>query len=263
VAEGVASEFGTLGIRIPDYDLMLKIVASYGKPITATSANASGKKRPYSVADILSGLSEKQKSLIDLILDAGELPHNEPSTVIDTTLSTPVTMRESNRAEHNFGTQNNGKATILISKSEQETKEIAGKILLKHWDDIVDKGLVLALNGDLGVGKTIFTKGSADFLNIEDTITSPTYTYIEEYNYSRYSTEGKLFHLDMWKVSDQELFKRLEIEKLIQEKNVIVIEWFSQIENYIKSMLKDVPVVIINFLEIDGKDRQLEIKESK
>ncbi len=267
IANGVASEFGTLGVRIPDYQLMLQISEAFGKPITATSANASGKKRPYSLDDILSGLSEKQKSLIGLVLDAGELPKNEPSTVIDTTLSAPVTLRTSNRDSDKLITEinhNNKNATdttlALFSKSEQETKEIAGRLLLKHWDDIIATGLVIALDGDLGVGKTIFTKGSAEFLKIEDTIKSPTYTYIEEYNFTRHQTTGKLFHLDMWKVSDKTMFERLEIEKLFGENNVIIVEWFTQVADYIQPLLGTIPLVKIKISEV-GAERKLEITE--
>ena len=79
------SEQGSLGIRIPNYRLILDILEKFNKPITATSANSAGKKTPYSIDDIFNNLSKKQKSLIDLVIDAGELPHNPPSTVIDTT----------------------------------------------------------------------------------------------------------------------------------------------------------------------------------
>ncbi len=74
VAPGIESESGTLGIRIPDYKLVTDVVSILGKPLTATSANASYKKRPYSVSNILDNLSTKQKKLIDLIIDAGTLP---------------------------------------------------------------------------------------------------------------------------------------------------------------------------------------------
>jgi L-threonylcarbamoyladenylate synthase len=261
VAKGVTSEFGTLGVRIPDYDLLLEISKAYGKPITATSANASGKKRPYSLDDIYNNLSEKQKNLVDLVLDAGTLPKNDPSTVIDTTLSTPVILRKSDREEHKQASQTDTKTTTIISNSELETKEIAGRIMLKNWKDIVSQGFVIALDGDLGMGKTIFTKGSAKFLNIEDTIKSPTYSYIEEYDYSRHQTHGQFFHLDMWKVEDQNMFERLEINKLIKPNNVVIIEWFSQVESYIKPILKNVKVVKITFTQI-GENRKLEIKES-
>ena len=78
VANGVESEHGTLGIRIPDYPLVRNLVKNLGEPITATSANASYKKKPYTIEDVLNNISEKQKNLIDLILDAGELPKREP-----------------------------------------------------------------------------------------------------------------------------------------------------------------------------------------
>ncbi|GIK84347.1 MAG: hypothetical protein BroJett025_09690 [Patescibacteria group bacterium] len=263
IAQGVASEFGTLGVRIPDYDLMLAITQAFGRPITATSANASGQRRPYSVADILVGLSEKQKSLIDLVLDAGELPKNEPSTVIDTTLSTPVVLRTSDRVEHTQVSETktgDRKVTTLFSRSEQETKEIAGRIVLKHWDDITETGLVIGLDGDLGMGKTIFTKGSAEFLKIEEIIKSPTYTYIEEYDFTRHQTSGKLYHLDMWKVESQAEFERLAIETLLGTNTVLIIEWFSQVAELIAPLLKNVPLVTVRFSQV-GEDRKLEIIE--
>src|SRR5260221_11616217 len=86
VAPGVASKTGTVGIRIPNYSFVLKLLQKFGKGITATGANASYQKRPYSIQDIFDNISEKQKSMLGLIIDAGQLPPNEPSTVIDTTL---------------------------------------------------------------------------------------------------------------------------------------------------------------------------------
>jgi L-threonylcarbamoyladenylate synthase len=94
VAIGVESETGTLGIRIPNYELVRDIVKKIGKPITATSANASYKKKPYTVEDILNNISEKQKNLIDLIIDAGVLPKREPSTVVDTTGDGEIVLRQ-------------------------------------------------------------------------------------------------------------------------------------------------------------------------
>ena len=245
VAKGVESEFGTLGVRIPDYPLILNILKAFGKPITATSANASGKKRPYSIQDIMDGLSNKQKELIDLILDAGELPKNEPSTVIDTTLSTPTTLRA--------GKIKTDQKTGLLSKSEEETKKIAGTLMLKHWDEVKEKGLVIGLDGVLGAGKTIFTKGVAEFLQIKETITSPTYSYIEEYDYERHGVMGKLYHIDLWKIETGKELERLEIEKLIGSNNVVVIEWWEQGK---KALKKETSIEII-IQEIDPQSRNL------
>jgi L-threonylcarbamoyladenylate synthase len=223
VAPGVESEFGTLGIRIPDYPLILEIVTILGQPITSTSANGSGKKRPYSIEDALSQLSEKQKSLIDLVLDAGELPHNPPSTVIDTTLSAPVVFRQGEVEV----AENAGQSTQLKSHSETETKNIAKRLLLKHWNEVKERGLVIGLNGSLGMGKTIFVKGLAEFLQITDTITSPTYTYVEEYEFDRHGVRGQLFHLDIWKIESPEEMSRIGFDQMLKPSSVVVVEWVS------------------------------------
>jgi L-threonylcarbamoyladenylate synthase len=267
IAPGVASEFGTLGVRIPDHPLILELVRRLGRPITATSANASDQKRPYAISDILDNLSEKQKSLIDLVIDAGTLPPNKPSTVIDTTLSTPVTLRAGDLSEQDKRFANQPTLT-LESGSEQETKDIASRLLLKHWNQVRRGGLVIGLDGALGVGKTVFTKGVAEFLKIKDTLTSPTYTYIEEYPFERHQTSGTLYHLDMWKVESEEEFKRLEVGKLLGPNKVVVIEWYSQVSDYFEPNLNDrrIAVIRIKLDEVGNSShkhtRQLEIREN-
>lgn len=222
LAPGVASEFGTVGVRIPDYPLVLELIQALGAPITATSANASGAKRPYSIADAMAGLSNKQKNLIDFVIDVGTLPPNEPSTVIDATLSTPITMRSGT-------TQLKEASDHFTTSTESETKGLAGRLLLKHWNTIRERGLVIGLNGPLGAGKTIFTKGIAEFLGITETITSPTYSYMHEYSFVRHNVTGTLFHLDVWKIDSPEMAARLEIEKIIQPNTIVAIEWIEQL----------------------------------
>lgn len=256
VASGVESEFGTLGVRIPAYSMLLELVGKFGKPITATSANGSGNKRPYTIDDALDQLSQKQKALIDLALDAGELPKNEPSTVIDTTMSTPMTMRAGTiqvDSDHQF-----------FSTSEAETQALAGKLLLKHWNEIKDTGLVVGLNGSLGAGKTIFTKGIATFLNISETITSPTYTYVEEYEFERHGVRGNLYHLDLWKVESAAELERLDVTSLLQPNNVIVIEWWSQVAQWLIPVFleKKVPFIEASIEdENEGTTRKIVIHE--
>lgn len=249
VAPGVASEFGTLGLRIPDYQLILDIVREYGKPITATSANASGKKRPYTVQAILDDLSNAQTKKIDLILDAGELPHNPPSTVIDTTLATPITLRQGEKKITDTHSQK------ISTSSEDETKALAGKIVLKHWNAVIDTGLIIALDGPLGVGKTIFTKGVAEFLGISETITSPTYTYVEEYDYTRHQTAGRLFHADIWKIDSAKEAERLGFAEMLTPKAIVLVEWFENAQQYLTDLAeeKNVPIVHIGFSEDDNK----------
>ena len=245
----INSEFGTLGIRIPDYSLITDIIKNFGQAITSTSANASGKKRPYKIQDIFDGLSEKQKSLIDLVIDAGELPKNEPSIVVDTTLSTPIALR---------GSLQNNEGETLWSNNENETIELAGRLLLNHLNEIQSSGLVIALNGQLGVGKTIFAKGVAKFLGIKETISSPTYSYINEYPYKRLTTEGILYHVDAWKIDSQEELNFLGIEKLIQKNNIVLIEWYQQIDKWFK-LDKETNLLTLNFSE-ENNQRKIIIK---
>jgi L-threonylcarbamoyladenylate synthase len=254
LAQGVASEFNTVGIRIPQQQLILDLTKQYNRPITATSANASDKKRPYSVDDILKNLSTKQKNLIDLIIDAGTLPRNEPSTVIDTTLSTPLTVR--GKSAVNKSSQN--KSLTLISHNEQETRAIAGKILLKYWKQIKQGGLIIGLSGELGAGKTIFAKGIADFLQIEDIITSPTYTYLKEYPYNRHQVKGYFYHLDLWRLNRAEDVNSLQIDKLPGKKIVIAIEWWTQVKKLLPQVKPDIEVELKVLAE---EKRQLKIYE--
>lgn len=253
LAPGVASEFNTVGVRIPDYPLVLELIEKLGKPITATSANASGAKRPYSIADSMAGLSTKQKNLVDFVIDAGTLPPNEPSTVIDTTLSTPITMRSGTSQIHS----SEGASDHFTTHNETETKGLAGRLLLKHWNTIRERGLVIGLNGPLGAGKTIFTKGIAEFLGITETITSPTYSYIQEYSFERHKVAGTLYHLDVWKIDSPEMAARLSIDELIQPNAVVAIEWMEQLSD---TNIK--PDVVITFEPIQNDAaRSIKVQE--
>ena len=235
VAQGVASEYGTLGVRIPAYPLVINIVKALGKPMTATSANGSGEKRPYTVQDIFDGLSEKQKSLIDLVIDAGELPPNPPSTVIDTTLDTPVIFRQGDITLEGSSAE----LTTFSSAGEEQTQEIAQRVMLKHWNNVTASGLVIALQGSLGVGKTIFVKGVAKFLGITETITSPTYVYAREYEFTRHKQHGALHHFDLWRIEKPEMIDHLGLKELFGSNRVIAVEWPSLADQKLKALAQN------------------------
>jgi L-threonylcarbamoyladenylate synthase len=258
-AQGVESEFGTLGVRIPDYPLVLDFLKVFNRPVTATSANSSGKKRPYTVEDILNNLSGKQKNLIDLIIDAGELPHNKPSTIIDTTMSAPLTVRQGDYDVESAVKIDQGEVDF-ISSSEQETKDIAKRLILKNWNQVKKGGLIIGLDGVLGVGKTIFAKGIAEFLQIKDVITSPTYTYVNEYDYLRHGFSGKMYHLDVWKINSKEELVRLDFLKIIQPGNVIIVEWWDQINQFVKDDLHTRLIKIL-ISENQAGSRELSVSE--
>ncbi len=82
-------------------------------------------------------------------------------------------------------------------------------------------GQIYLLNGDLGVGKTVFTKGFAMGLGIEESITSPTFTILQEY------TEGRLplYHFDVYRIGDVEEMDELGYEGYFYGEGVCLIEW--------------------------------------
>lgn len=114
--------------------------------------------------------------------------------------------------------------TVYESFSEEMTFEIG-----KRLGEKADKGEIICLEGDLGVGKTVFTKGFAEGLNIEDNIDSPTFTIVQEY------TEGRLplYHFDVYRIGDISEMDEIGYEDYFFEEGVCLIEWASRIEELI------------------------------
>jgi L-threonylcarbamoyladenylate synthase len=75
----------TLGLRVPANETVLKMIAEFGKPITSTSANVSGAPTARSLAEFLETVPKDKQELVDIFIDAGELPARLPSTIVDTT----------------------------------------------------------------------------------------------------------------------------------------------------------------------------------
>lgn len=217
VAPEVESANGTLGIRISSYKLVRDLAAAFGRPFTATSANPSGEKRPYSVEDILERCSQRQKELIDLIIDAGELPPNEPSTVVDATLDTYRVLRQG-RVE--FAEQSK-----LVSHSEQETQALGDELARKYRNDYGHRAVIFALEGEMGAGKTQFTKGLAAGLGVRDLVKSPTYTLAHEYDFSAESRPLKLVHIDAWRLEKASELAQLGFAGFVGQKSVVALEW--------------------------------------
>ncbi len=93
VNTGIMHGIDTFGFRIPDNELCIALSKAFDGPITATSANKSGKKPERSVEKILAQLGDAASGL-NLIIDAGELQERKPSTVIDMTGERPLIVRE-------------------------------------------------------------------------------------------------------------------------------------------------------------------------
>ena len=108
---------------------------------------------------------------------------------------------------------------IFHTKTPEETQEIGKKIGEKLLG-----GEILALQGSLAAGKTVFTKGIAFALGIDENVTSPTFCLISEYQ-----GRLKLFHLDVYRLSGTEEFEDLGTDDFMYGNAVTVIEWSEKI----------------------------------
>ncbi len=110
------------------------------------------------------------------------------------------------------------------SFSENDTFEIAKNIAKE-----LKKGSIVCLDGELGVGKTIFAKGFAKGLGIEDDITSPTFTLVQSYE----SLDNVLHHFDVYRISDESEMDEIGYEEYFFSDAICLIEWSSLIPDLI------------------------------
>ena len=248
----VESEEKTLGIRIPAYDFVRALVKEFGKPITATSANVSYAKKPYSLAEWKRYTPKKNQALVSLFLDGGTLPISPASTVVDTTLDDYEILRQ-------------GEITIakavkpaIITNSETETRQLAKKILVKYRESYPNTCLIFSLKGDLGAGKTQFAKGIADGLGIRQNVLSPTYILMREYPFKN----GKFIHVDTWRIFSESELDDLNIRDYIKPGNVIAIEWAEKAVRLLDEVSSDLKVKIITVMFTHQSPRTREISVS-
>ena len=103
----------------------------------------------------------------------------------------------------------------LITQSASQTRRL-GRAL----GETLGPGEVVAITGPLGVGKTVLAQGIADSLVIEDTVTSPTFTIMNEY-----SGKLPLYHLDLYRLSSSSEFISLGLEEILDGGGISIIEW--------------------------------------
>ena len=127
----------------------------------------------------------------------------------------------------------------IISNSELETQEIA----FEYAKTLV-KGDVVLLNGDLGAGKTAFTKGIAKYFNI-DGVTSPTYAYLNVYN-------DLIYHYDCYRLSCGEDALMLGLTDYFNGDNICIIEWSENISDVLPEKVK-----VVEIQKIDSEKRKI------
>lgn len=141
----------------------------------------------------------------------------------------------------------------FISHNENETKEIASKLASK-----LDRGDIIVLSGDLGSGKTKFTEGFLSHWGLEDEISSPTFTIVNEHK----KDDTNIYHLDVYRLADMGEFYSIGGTEYFTN-GICVIEWGELIEdilpqNYIKiSFSKDDNDYSIRYLDFKAYGERL------
>ena len=119
----------------------------------------------------------------------------------------------------------------ITTYSESETIELAQNIESEKFPN-----MVICLRGDLGSGKTVFTKGFAQSMEITEEVTSPTFNIIKEYT----SGELPLYHMDVYRLDGN--VEDLGIEEYYTKKGVTIIEWADMIPDYLPDRRLDIKI---------------------
>lgn len=118
----------------------------------------------------------------------------------------------------------------FISKSREQTLVFAAE-----YAKGLRAGDVVLLDGDMGAGKTVFTKGVAAGLGIEEEVTSPTYAYMNDY-------DGRLFHYDCYRIESVEQAERLGLADYFDMGGICLIEWAQNIAPLLPPRVKRVAI---------------------
>lgn len=135
----------------------------------------------------------------------------------------------------------------FISKCEQDTINFASK-----FASTLTGNDIIVLSGDLGAGKTKFVQGILKYFNLENEISSPTFTIVNEYN----SPDTNIYHFDVYRLADVDEFYAIGGEEYFS-KGICIIEWGEIIENILP---KDYYKISINKSLDDENIREIIIK---
>ena len=128
----------------------------------------------------------------------------------------------------------------IITHSKEETVKFA-----EEYGKTLKKGDVVLLKGEMGAGKTVFTKGVALSLGIKSEVTSPTYAYLNDY-------DGKLFHYDCYRLSSGEDAEALGLTEYLYSDGICMIEWSEKIADVLPENAK-----VVKIEKIDENTRKI------
>ncbi len=126
----------------------------------------------------------------------------------------------------------------VTTHNEKETIELAQNMESEKFPN-----MVICLEGDLGSGKTVFTKGFAHALGIEEAITSPTFNIIKEYP----NGELPLYHMDVYRLEGN--VEDLGLDEYFHKGGVVIIEWADMIQDYLPEERLEIKIRVLDDVE--------------
>jgi tRNA threonylcarbamoyladenosine biosynthesis protein TsaE len=143
-----------------------------------------------------------------------------------------------------------GAVVVETSRSPDETRDLAEELARRH-----PERSSYYLEGDLGAGKTLFTKGIAAALGIdENAVTSPTFALVNRYG----GGVRTLYHLDLYRIERERELEELGIEEMEEEGAVLVVEWAEKLGRYRRA---DATVVRLERTGGDDEERRITIRQ--
>lgn len=118
---------------------------------------------------------------------------------------------------------------IYTTRKPEETQKVAAKFVGELLDFKTEGARVVALEGELGAGKTVFVQAVSKTLGVKENIKSPTFVLMKSYAMIKGFT---LYHLDCYRLRDEQDLIPLEIKEILTDsKNIVLIEWSERVAN--------------------------------
>lgn len=135
----------------------------------------------------------------------------------------------------------------IVTNNWQETAKIAENILNSIDLTKIKKPIVFLLRGELGGGKTVFSKAIAKVLGVKEIVTSPTFILFNEYR-ADYGKIKRFLHFDLYRIEDEKELEVIDFWEIIKKAKVVCIEWPENMgEKYLAEFRKKVYVVDVWF----------------
>ena len=137
-----------------------------------------------------------------------------------------------------------------VTTCSYEETEAFGKALAES----LPSGSVVAMYGTLGAGKTVMARGFAKGLGIEEAVSSPTYTIVQEYDIP---DDGRLYHLDLYRISGVESALAFGVDEFLDDDNAInLIEWPMRIDGILPDNC-----IKVTLTHLDDEKREIVIEK--